>query len=50
MDAEWLRGRLGALPAVEEPERRAHERWLLQRMRERDERAAAAAAAAAATA
>lgn len=44
VDAAWLRGRLRALPAVAEPGRRAHEMWLLRRMRERELAAAAAAA------
>jgi hypothetical protein len=45
VDAEWLRGRLRSLPAVAEPGRRAHEQWLLRRMREREQEQAARAAA-----
>ena len=35
IDAAFLRGRLSALPTVEEPGRRAHEKWLLESLRKR---------------
>jgi uncharacterized membrane protein YgcG len=43
VDAAWLCRRLAALPSVSEPGRRAHQRWLLQSLREKQQRGSDAA-------